>query len=109
MHDTQSSKYLGNVLTSAGGVRATIEDRRKQGWGKVSQILGILGEVPLGPYRIEVGLLLRKAILTSSLLYSAEAWSAVSEAEIKRLEQVDSALLKGLVERHSKPHQAFIF
>ena len=29
MHETQSSKYLGNVLTSAGGVRATIEDRMK--------------------------------------------------------------------------------
>ena len=51
--------------------------------GEVAKILGILGEVPLGQYRIEVGLLLRKAILTSALLYSAEAWSAVSETEIK--------------------------
>ena len=109
MHETQSSKYLGNVLTSVGGVRATIEDRRNKGWGKVSQILGILGEVPLGPYRIEVGLLLRKAILTSSLLYSAKAWSAVSEAEIKRLEQVDSALLKGMVQGHSKTPSSFHF
>ena len=107
MHETPSSKYLGNVLTSAGGVRDTIEDRRNKGWGKVAQILGILGEVPLGQYRIEVGLLLRKAILTSSLLYSSEAWSAVSEAEIMRLEQVDSALLKGLVEGHSKTATIF--
>ena len=107
MHETRSSKYLGNVLTSAGGVRDTIEDRQNKGWGKVAQILGILGEVPLGQYRIEVGLLLRKAILTSALLYSSEAWSAVSEAEIMRLEQVDSALLKGLVEGHSKTATIF--
>ena len=107
MHDVKSSKYLGNVLTSSGGVRETISDRRNKGWGKVAQILGILGEVPLGQYRIEVGLLLRKAILTSALLYSAEAWSAVSETEIRQLEQVDSALLKGLVEGHSKTPSCF--
>ena len=71
--------------------------------------MGLLENVPLGPYRIEVGLLLQKAILTSSPPYSAEAWSAVSEAEIKRLEQVDSALLKGLVEGHSKTPSSFHF
>ena len=64
--------------------------------------LGILGEVDFGQNRIEVGLLLRDAILTSGLLYSAEAWSAVSETDIKRIEQVDSALLKALVKGHSK-------
>ena len=90
MHEVRSSKYLGHVLTASGSVRETIEDRRNKGWGKVAQILGILGEVPLGKHRIEVGLLLRKAILTSSLLYSAEAWSAVTETEIQRLEQVDT-------------------
>ena len=66
MHIKSSSKYLGNILTSDGAVHKTIEDRRNKGLGKVAQILGILGEVPLGQYRIEVGLLLRKAILTSS-------------------------------------------
>ena len=45
--------------------------------------------------------MLGKAILTSRLLYSAEAWSAVSENEITRLEQVDSSLIKGLVNGHS--------
>jgi hypothetical protein len=107
MKDETSCKYLGNIITSNGGVRATIEDRRNQGWGKVAQILGILGEVDMGTHRIEVGLMLRKAILTSGLLYSAEAWSAVSESEIKRLEQVDTALIKGLVKGHSKTATVF--
>ena len=51
---------------------------------------------------MKVGLLLRKAILTSYLLFSAEAWSAISESELYRLEQVDSALLKSLAKGHSK-------
>ena len=50
MHKNRSSKYLGNILTSDGAVRETIEDRRNK-----------------GQYRIEVGLLLRKAIITSAL------------------------------------------
>ena len=107
MHNITSSKYLGKVLMSGGGLRETITDRRNKGWGKVAQILGILGEVLLGQHRIEVGFLLSKAILTSALLYSAEAWSAGSETEIKELEEVDSALLKGLVEGQSKTPSCF--
>ena len=57
MHDARSLKCFGNILTAAGGVRETITDRRNKGWGKVAQILGILGEVPLGQCRIEVSLL----------------------------------------------------
>ena len=102
MHDVQSFKYLGNIVTTNGGNQATIEDRRNRGWGKVAQIMGILGEVETGAHRMEVGLLLRKAILTNSLLFSAEAWSAVTDTDIHRLEQVDSALLKSLVNGHSK-------
>ena len=67
---------------------------------KVATIMRILGEVERGPHRIKVGLLLRKAILTSSLLFSAEAWSAVTDAKLYRLEQVDSALLESLTKGH---------
>ena len=74
MHEAKSAKYLGNILSSTGGVRETIESRRNQGWGKVAGILGILDTVDMGTHRIEVGLMLRKAMLTSGLLYSAEAW-----------------------------------
>ena len=107
MHEAKSAKYLGNILSSTGGVRETIESRRNQGWGKVAGILGILDTVDMGTHRIEVGLMLRKAMLTSGLLYSAEAWSAVTDQDIKRLEQVDAALIKGLVSGHSKTPTIF--
>ena len=97
MDEVESANYLGNFITSQGGVRATVEDRRSKGWGRVSQVMGILGEVALGRHRVEAGLILRSSILVSSLLWSAEAWSAVTEKELKRLEQVDSQFL-----RHSK-------
>ena len=69
--------------------------------------MGILGEVDLGRHRMEAGLILRKAILTNSLLFSAEAWSNVTDKDIKRLEQVDSSLLNSLVKGHSKTTVVF--
>ena len=102
MQEAQSAKYLGNYITTKGGTHTTIEERRKTGWGRVAQILGIIGEVDMGQHRMEVGLILRKAMLTNNLLFCAEAWSDISDKDIKRLEQVDTALLKSLVNGHSK-------
>ena len=107
MDTSQCTKYLGNLLSSKGGVQETIEDRRKKGWGKISQIMGILGEVDMGTNRVEAGLLLRQSILVNSLLYSAEAWSGVSDAQLARLEVVDTALLSRLTGGHSKTGTEF--
>ena len=41
-------------------------------------------------------------------LSSAEAWSALAESKIKRLKQVYSANIKGLVNGHSKTPVVFI-
>ena len=69
--------------------------------------MGILAEVGMGAHRVEAGLLLRKAVLHSSMLFSAEAWSGVGPKEMKRLEQVDTHLLKLLLGGHSKCPSVF--
>ena len=68
MHEVESANYLGNFITSQGGVRATVEDRRSKGWGRVSQVMGILGEVALGRHRMEAGLILRTFFDVAHLL-----------------------------------------
>ena len=50
----------------------------------------------MGENRLEAGLLLRESILINSLLFSAEAWSAVTDKQLARLEVVDTALLRQL-------------
>ena len=79
-----------------------LEDRRNKGWGKISTIMGILSEVDMGVHQLEAGLRLHEAILISSLLYFAEAWSGVTDRHMSRLEVVVSALLKRLTGSHSK-------
>ena len=61
----------------------------------------------MGAHRVEVGLILRKAILVPSLLFTAETWSGVTEADIVKLEQVDQALMRSLLNGHSKCPKEF--
>ena len=75
-HEAESVKYLGNIVTSYGGVAGTIEDRRNKGWGKVSAIQGILSEVDMGSQLVEVGFIQRKAILVSCLLFTRDLVSS---------------------------------
>ena len=46
--------------------------------------------------------------MINGMIYSTEAWSRISDTEVTRLEQVDLALLRSLVEAHSKCSKAFI-
>ena len=62
----------------------------------------------MGSRRVEVGLLLRKTILVSSLLFTAETWSGIKEDQIKRLEHVDQSLLRSLLYSHSKTAVEFL-
>ena len=100
MHQVQSVKYLG--LTDKGIAKATIEDRRAKGWGKLSAIKVILNEVTFGNHKVEVVLMFRKSILMISLLFFVEAWSNVNVKDLKRMEQVDTALLSHLVDGYAK-------
>ena len=84
------------------GISDTIEDRRSKGWGRISTIMGTLSELDMGVHKLEAGLMLREAVLVSGLLYSAEAWSGLTEKHLARLEVVDSALLVRLAGGHSR-------
>ena len=102
MNKKESTKYLGNILSTKNGISDTIEDRRSKGWGRISTIMGTLSELDMGVHKLEAGLMLREAVLVSGLLYSAEAWSGLTEKHLARLEVVDSALLVRLAGGHSR-------
>ena len=93
MKTARSTKYLGDTISDMGNVKETVETRRNIGWGKVNQILGTISEIPYGPFRIQIGLQLRESVLVNGMLVNSEAWSAISEKELVRMEQVDFSLL----------------
>ena len=109
MKVASSARYLGDILTEKGGSYDTIQKRRHEGWGKVSEIMGLISEIPSGSFRIQIGLKLRETKLCNGLIFNSEAWSSLSERDIERLEQVDLSLIRSLTGAHSKTVKEFLY
>ena len=63
MKDSESAKYLGDIIHADGTMQATIENRQKKGEGIIAEILSIINEIPLGKHKTEFALKLREAML----------------------------------------------
>ena len=83
MEDKTKAKYLGDLFDNSGKIRINIEERRAKGFAIVNEILAIIEEIPLGKYKMEIGLSLRHAMLLNGILYNSEAWHNVKEKDIK--------------------------
>ena len=102
-------KYVGDILTVDGTNTETIKDRADKGFGIVNEILSILSEIPLGPYRTSVGLRLREAMLLNGILFNSEIWYNVKEEEEQRLSEVDEYLLRKILGVPSKTPKEALF
>ena len=109
MKDSNKEKYLGDIVHSSGKIRHTIEERKDKGFAIVAEIIAILDDIPLGRYKMEIGLKLRQAMLLNGILFNSEAWHDVKEKEVKMLESVDEHLLRSLVAAHSKTPLEFLY
>ena len=108
MESSSQEKYLGDILTDDGKIQKTIEDRKAKGFGLNSQILAILSEVPLGKFKVQMGLHLRQAMLINGMLYNSEAWHCLTDAQVNQLQLVDNQLLRKILNAHSKTSNAFL-
>ena len=109
MKNSDQEKYLGDKLCSSAKLKETIDDRVSKGFGIVTEILAILDEIPLGKYRVEIGLKLRQAMFLNGVLYNSEAWHAVTNDDLKPLEKVDESLLRALLQNHPKAPLEFLY
>ena len=109
MKNSKKEKYLGDFVSSNGKIRVTIEERKSKALAMVSEITAILDDIPLGKYKMEIGLKLRQAMFINGVLFNSEAWHGVTEADIKILEQIDEYLLRSLVNGHSKTPLEFLY
>ena len=87
---------------NTGKIQATIDDRVAKGYGIVSEILALSYQVPLGKYRIEMGLKLRQAMLINGILFNSEAWHSTTKEQVTQFVDIDKYLLRGLVGSHAK-------
>ena len=109
MKETESEKYLGDVIQKTGNIQATINKRKDKGTGIVAEILSIINEIPLGRHRVDVALRLREAMLLNGILYNSEAWHGMTDAHIATLESLDLSLLRGILNAHAKTTKEFLY
>ena len=85
MNDSKQEKYLRDLINSTGSISSTIEERKNKGYAIVAEIIAILDEIPLGRYKMEIGLKLRQAMLLNGILFNSEAWHSIDDKEIRKL------------------------
>ena len=109
MKSATQEKYLGDVVNTNGKIKHTIEDRKSRACAIVAEILAILADIPLGKYKMDIGLKLRQAMLLNGVLFNSEAWHGVSDTDLKTLESIDEQLLRCLVSAHAKTPLEFLY
>jgi hypothetical protein len=109
MKEAEREKYLGDVICEKDSIQATIENRKAKGQGIISEILSIIGEIPLGKHTTTVALKLREVMLLNGILFNSEAWHGVTKKHIKSLEVIDQQLLRGILKAHGKTPSEFLY
>ena len=109
MKNSAKEKYLGDIISNKGTIKATIEERKAKGYATVAEILAILKDIPLGQHKLEIGLQLRQAMFLNGVLFNSEAWHDVSDDDLKALETIDEHLLRSLVDGHAKAPLEFLY
>ena len=95
-------KYIGDIIANDGSNDENIKERMNKGYGIVNEIISIIDEIPLGPYRIPTGLKLREAMLLNGMLFNSEIWYDVKEDELNKLSNVDEYLLRKILQAPAK-------
>ena len=74
METVEKEKYLGDIISNDVKNTKNIAARTNRGTGVVNQIVSILEDICFGKHYFVVAMVLRNALLISSLLTNAEAW-----------------------------------
>ena len=106
---TDKEKYLGDIISSDGKNMKNIENRKNRGTGIVTEISAMIVEIMLDQEHFEVALIMRNALLISSLLCNSEAWYSITKSDIEKLEKVDEQLLRNILGTSSKTPKALIY
>ena len=99
MKEANQVKYLGDIVNENGKPKATIVERA---YGICAQIFSLLKDIPLGSYRVRIGLELRQSWLINGILFNSEVWHNLNDSDIEQFVEVDKYLLKGLISAHDK-------
>ena len=100
MKDSDTEKYIGDMISYDGSNDKNITNRRYQGFGTISQIFSMLQVLSLGYHYVRIGLILRESHLLSKLLLNSESWNRLFKYQIEKLEDIDYIFFHQLFYSH---------
>ena len=93
-----SERYLGQVISSDSSNTNNITKQRNKGIGIQNKIIQMLEKMPGGTFHFELAVILRNALLISSILSNSEVWYGLTKKDYQMLEQVDEMWMCNLFE-----------
>ena len=92
------TKYLGQIISKDGTNVKNIVNRANKGIGFDTT----LQNTPGGRYNFELSVVMRNAVLISSIISCSEVWYRITEWENRKLEQIDEMLLRKIFDCSSQ-------
>ena len=108
MKNVSSKKYLGQIIQSDGKNELNIKSHTDKAFGNANKIINALIERPYGKHAIKAALLMREALLVSSLLSNAETWTNLTETSITKLTMPDTKLHRDMLSTSGNPSRVFM-
>ena len=93
MEQVNEKKYLGQVLSNQNNNMANINYIKRKSRIISNKIFNMLDTLRLGRYFFECGIVFLKSLLRSSIIYSAETYYNLTEAEVREMEKIEESFL----------------
>ena len=96
--------YLGDIISTDGKHFKNIQHRKNKALGIINQIMQILESTYFGKHYFEVALVLRSSLF---ILLNSEAWTNLTDKDIRGLEQSDEILLSKILDSEANSSNTF--
>lgn len=102
-------QYLGDVFNDKGNNDDLMGDRAKRGTASMISIQGFMREASLGTHTLSVYLLLHNSIFLAGMLFNAEVWSNITDANIKTISTIQLRFLKKMMGVRQATSNSFVY
>ena len=107
--EVSSIKYLGDLFNVNGNNDDLIADRLKRATAALVSISGFMRESSMGQHTLSVYLLLHNAIFLPTILFNSQAWSNLTDKNIKELTRIQLRFLKKMMSVKPATSNSFVF
>ena len=101
--------YLGDVFNDRGTNKDLMKDRLDRGTRASIGIEAFIRESYFGIYKICIHILLYRSIFMSSVLFNSQAWTNITNNDLRELEILQIRVLKRIVNARRMTSNAFLF